>query len=88
MIRNKLDLFQIKEETYRDESLISYFYQKVMDEFYRVEKQLAEEYSEGINITKDLKYRNELMHILSTEYTRDLDYYDFFERYGEVEQCI
>lgn len=87
MIKNKLDLCQIQQETSRDESLIPYCYQLVKEEFNRVEKQLVQNHLAGCNITKDLRYRDELNRILSSEAPYEVKHYDFFDKYEEELQC-
>lgn len=83
MIRNKLDLFKIQQETHQDESLIPYYYEKVKEEFDKVERQLVKDHLAGCDITKDLRYRDELNRILSSEAPYEIEHYEFFDKYGE-----
>lgn len=88
MIKKKLDLFQIHQDMIQDESLIPHYYQLLKDEFDRIEKQLVQDRIAGWDITKGLRYRDELNLILSSEEPYEIEHYEFFDKYGEEFQCI
>ncbi|MBS1515260.1 MAG: hypothetical protein JSS63_09520 [Bacteroidetes bacterium] len=87
MIRNKLNLFKIQQDIQKNESLIPHYYEIMKAEFIRVEKQLLEDYLQGIANSTDLEYRNVLNEVLSTQYSQDVEGYNFFDKYNEELKC-
>jgi len=74
----------MRMEILKDESLGPVYYEITKKEFDELEKEMIKTHQAGDDITRDLKERNKLNRMLSSEEPYDVEYYDFFDRYKEV----
>lgn len=74
----------MRMEILKDESLGSVYYEITKQEFDQLEKEMIKAHQAGEDISKDLKERNKINKMLSSEEPYDVEYYDFFDKYKEV----
>lgn len=74
----------MRMEILNDESLGPVYYEITKKEFHELEKVMIKSRQAGDDISRDLKERNKLNKLLSSEEPYEVEYYDFFDRYKEV----
>ena len=74
----------MRMEILKDESLGPVYYEISKKEFEQLEKEMIKAHQSGEDISRDLKERNKLNKMLSSEEPYDVEYYDFFDSYKEV----
>jgi len=82
--RRRLKFFKMRMEILKDESLGPVYYEISKKEFEQLEKAMIKAHQFGEDISRDLKERNKLNKMLSSEEPYDVEYYDFFDRYKEA----
>ena len=74
----------MRMEILKDESLGPVYNEITKKEFYQLEDEMVKAHQAGEDISRDLKERNKLNRMLSSEEPYEVEYYDFFDRYKEV----